>query len=109
MITVTVIPKGEESIYKLMINKELELRKEKQGTLHRYGAKGKGKDQWFHTSYKGWIRFQSCYGGVVVALVRAKNDKDTWQLLTSLIGFLHRHFKENISGINLSFGSSAEE
>jgi hypothetical protein len=108
MITVTVNPKAEQSIYKLMINKERDLRKQKQGTLHRYGAKGKGKDQWFHTTYKGWIRFQSCYGGVVVALVRAKNDDDTWQLLTSLIGFLHRHFKDHISSINVSLDSSAE-
>jgi hypothetical protein len=105
MITLTVTPKGKQSIYHLMINKELELRKQKQGTLHRYGTKGSGRDQWFHTTYKGWIRFQSCYGGVVVALVRARNDDDTWQLLTSLIGFLHRHFKEHISGINLTFDS----
>ncbi len=39
----------------------------------------------------------------IVAVVQAKNESDEWQLLTSFIGFLHRHFNDSISTITISF------
>jgi hypothetical protein len=88
-----------------MVQRELALRKQNKGTLHRYGPKKKDADKWGHNSYQGWIRFQKCLGGVVVALVQAKDHELGWQLLTSFIGFLDRNFRDDMSNISLSYES----
>lgn len=108
MIKVTVIPQHNAKIYSLMVQKELALRQANQGTLHRSGAKKKDEDKWVHASYQGWIRFQRCLGGTVVAIVQAKNAEEEWKLLNSFIGFLDRHFRDSIANINLSYDFSAE-
>jgi hypothetical protein len=102
LIKVTVVPKSREKLYGLLVKKEIALRNKNQGTLHRSGSKKKRETKWVHTSYKGWIRFQQSLGGMTVALVQAKNRGDEWQLLTSFIGFLHRHFSDSISTISIS-------
>lgn len=103
MIKVTIIPKEGENIYSLLVKKELALRNKNQGTLHRSGGKKKGEDKWIHSTYPGWVRFQSCLGGVTVALVQSKNSETEWQLLSSFIGFLDRHFRDRISNISLTY------
>jgi hypothetical protein len=108
VITVTVNPEARQNIYSLMVQEEIKLRKKSMGTLHRLGSKKKNEDKWVHSSYQGWIRFQKCLGGVVVAQVQAKDGSAEWQLLTSLLGFLDRHFRENISNINLNYESAVD-
>lgn len=54
----------------------------------RYGPKRKDKEKWVHATYKGWIQFQRCLGGVVVAQVKSRDPETTWQLLTSFIGYV---------------------
>jgi hypothetical protein len=103
MIIVTITPKEGENIYSLLIQKELALRQQNKGTLHRAGGKKKDEDKWVHNTYKGWIRFQKTLGGVTVALVQSKDPESEWQLLSSFIGFLDRHFRDSISNISLTY------
>jgi hypothetical protein len=103
MIRVTVTPRQKEGIYGLLVKKELQLRNDRKGTLRRHGPKKLGDEKWTHKTYAGWIRFQKCLGGVLVAQVQSKTPKDEWQLLLSFIGFLDRHFRGQISSVNLSY------
>lgn len=103
MIRLTITPRSGEKVYSLLIKKEIELRKRNQGTLHAAGSKRKGREKWRHSSYNGWIQFQKCLGGVVVAEVKARNAKDEWQLLSSFIGFLDRHFRDELASITLTY------
>jgi hypothetical protein len=103
MIKITVTPRGRENLYALLVKKERSLRDNGQGTLHRKGQRTKGEAKWVHKSYNGWIRLQECLGGIAVALVQARNPDDEWQLLRSFIGFLDRHFREEISGIGINY------
>ncbi len=103
MVRLTVTPRKSENLYGLLVKKEVELRRKKKGTLHRWAAKQREEARWVHTSYPGWIRFHRCLGGVLVAQVNSKKPDDEWQLLSSFVGFLHRHFKESIASINLSY------
>lgn len=103
MIRVTITPKKRENVYRMLVSKERELRLKNRGTLHRGGAKQKGQDRWTHETYKGWVTLQKCLGGIVVARVQSKTPNEEWQLLTSFVGFLDRHFREAISAINLSY------
>jgi hypothetical protein len=107
MINITILPKNNENIYGLMVKKELTLRKQKKGTLHRFGTRKKNEDRWTHNSYNGRIKLQRCIGGVMVAQVSAKNIKKEWQLLTSFVGFMDRHFRRSISNISIGYESLA--
>ena len=106
MIMLTVAPRYGESLFGLLTSKEVELRRNKQGTLHRKGTKKKGQDRWFHTSYDGSVTFQRGLGGVLVATVASRHERDEWQLLTSFIGFLHRHFQDSIANVNMTYPES---
>ena len=103
MIKVTINPKTRENLYGLMVQKEVSLRKRNLATLHRSVKKKQGEDKWTHITYNGWIRFQKGLGGVVVAIVQAINPDQEWQLLSSLIGFLDRYFRDSIGNINIGY------
>jgi len=103
MIIVTVTPREEPNLFGLLQKKELALRREDKGTLHRAGKRKSGGEKWTHARYNGSIRFQKCLGGVVVAQILSKSENDEWQLLQSFIGFLYRHFRTVISNISLSY------
>jgi len=40
---------------------------------------------------------------MTVAVIQSKNQDGEWQLLTSFIGFLDRHFREQLLSITLSY------
>jgi hypothetical protein len=103
MIMLTVAPKSGENLFRMLQQREVELRRHKQGTLHRIGARVKNQEKWGHVAYKGKITFQKGLGGSLVALVESREDRDEWQLLTSFVGFLHRHFRESISNITMTY------
>jgi hypothetical protein len=42
-------------------------------------------------------------GGVTVAVIQSKNADSEWQLLTSFIGFLDRHFRDKLVSITLTY------
>ena len=102
MIKVTVIPNGDEKIFSLLVNKEKEIRK-RATTFYRKGSNKKGEEKWAHTSNWGWIHFQNCLDGILVAIVHPKKEENEWQLVTAFIGYLHRHFQDKISSIQLNY------
>lgn len=103
MIKVTITPKSGEDVYALLTQKERDLRFKNQGTLHRAGPKRKDREKWVHNTYYGWIQFQRCLGGMTVAVIQSKNADAEWQLLTSFIGFLDRHFRDELVSITLGY------
>lgn len=105
MIIVTAIPLEGEDLYTLLVEKERTLRQEKQGTLHRRGPRKRGQDRWVHVRYKGSIKLQKGLGGIVIAEVRSGSPSTEWQLLSSFVGFLIRHLREEISTITMSLAT----
>ena len=105
MTIITVTPVGAEDMYTLLVEKERELRRAGRGTLHRQGPRKRGQEKWRHTAFKGWLKLQRSLGGVVVVEVRGRSDRDEWQLVTSLTGFLQRHFGEEIGSVHLTFAT----
>jgi hypothetical protein len=106
MIRVIITPKSKVNLYRLMKKKEIELRRKNMGTLHRSDIKKqKGYEKWMHKSHVGWIWFQRCLGNMISAEIQSRNINDEWQLLSSFIGFMDRHFRKEISSINLSYDS----
>ncbi|HUT54692.1 MAG TPA: hypothetical protein VM658_14975 [bacterium] len=97
MTKITIIPKTDQDIFKLMITKEKE---GKFGTFYRTGKKKKGEDKWLHTRHPGNIRFHQCYGGICVAILSPEDD---WQILQAFIGLMTRQMKESIASIAIAY------
>lgn len=110
MIRMTAIPRESTNLYGLLTKKEIALRKRNQGTLHRVGGKRHGIEKWGHKSksHPGRISLQRCVGGVVTAVVQSRASEAEWQLLTSFIGFLDRHFREHIASVTICYDRSGD-
>jgi simple sugar transport system permease protein len=46
------------------------------------------------------------HAGVVVAVVNSRDPDSRWQLLSSFLGFLHRHFDASIMTVTVTFGGA---
>lgn len=101
MVTVTVTPRSGERLYSLLVKKEPALK-----TFFRSAKKKAGEARWAHTNYRGWIRLQKCLGGVMVATVQSKRPDQEWQILSAFVGVLHRHFRDRVGTISISYDRS---
>lgn len=105
MIRVTIVPKHGVNLYGKMVKKEVQLRRSKQGTLHRSASKQKGTEKWAHRKYKGWVWFQKCLGRIVVAEVQSRVDGGENQILESFVGFVDRHFRKDLVSVTVNYRS----
>lgn len=103
MVRVTVVPVRDFDLYRGLVKKERALRRDGRGTLHQDRKYRDGSRKWVHSSYDGWIRFQNAVGQVLVAEVNSHGNGNEWQILQSFVGFLHRHFRYEITSITLSY------
>lgn len=100
MIGIQIIPAEEVNLKRGLEEKERELRQRGAGTFRRAGP---GK--WKHTRFKGFVKFQKGIGDVLCVEVTSgrSSEEDEWQLLGSFIGFLYRHFKDDVVTITMQF------
>ncbi|HJS56345.1 MAG TPA: hypothetical protein VJ765_17455 [Chitinophagaceae bacterium] len=100
MRIVQVVSKpGHENLYSLIKKKEIELRQKKRGTLRRIKP-----NRWKHVSYKGIIDFYKANKDISIFELKQKSDESNdWQLLHSFLGFLDRHFHEEIESITILY------
>ena len=88
-----------KNLYALIKQKERELRQRGRGTLHR-----SGENKWKHVSYPGYIVFYKANSSISIFEVRSKpGSTNEWQLLHSFLGFLDRHFHEEIESITILY------
>jgi hypothetical protein len=108
MIQLSVIPRARADLFRLLVDKELDLRRRQRGTLHRSGPRKRGREKWTHASYPGWITFERGADGGLAANVHSRGADGDWQLLRSLIGFLDRHFRTRIASVTISYDHSGQ-
>ncbi|MBN9120462.1 MAG: hypothetical protein J0I06_15125 [Planctomycetes bacterium] len=106
---VQIVPHEGVNLYSLMVQKVRELSESKQGAFSRSGAKMKDRAKWKHKTYKGWIKLQRSACEVIVAEVKSLSQADDhWQLLHAFMGWLDRHFYDQILSINITYRGEAE-
>ena len=98
MKIVQVVPKeGFENLAAAIREKERSLR----GTSTTFYQDKPGK--WKHVKYHGWITWSKCGGGIIVFEIKSKVEATDWQLSSSFVGYLHRHFEEMIDSISIYY------
>jgi hypothetical protein len=99
-----IIPQEGSNLYGAMVSKEIALSKANKGTFYRSGAKQRDRAKWAHKQYNGWVNLARGMGGLVLAEVRTKAGADQeWLLLHAFLGFLDRHFREQLLAVNIQF------
>jgi hypothetical protein len=98
-----IIPSQDFRLFGAMVKKEIELSKKNQGTFYRSGPKRKDEAKWSHKKFKGWINLQRSSGEVVVVEVQSRAQSEEWQLFHALLGWLDRHFRQQIWAINIQY------
>ena len=100
MRIVQVVSKpGHENLISLIKKKEIELRRNKRGTLHPVKP-----NRWKHVTYKGFIDFYKANSSISIFEIKSKSEAgNEWQLMHSFLGFLDRHFNKQIESITILY------
>lgn len=95
------------NLYGLLVAKEIALTKAGRGTLYRSGKKERNRAKWAHKKYNGWILLERGRVDAVTAEVKSRTDERN-QLFESFIGFLNRHFAEQLLTITIVYDPTEE-
>jgi len=100
MRQVHVISEEGFRLYSALVRKEADLKSRGLGTWRRSGKKVRDRAKWTHSRYPGWVKIARGMGEVVQIEVHSEVE---WQLLDAILGFLDRHFAEEIRSIHIYY------
>lgn len=84
-----------------MNRKQSEIRRGGRGTFSRTGTSRRSR--WTHVRYKGAIRLKHGTADTVEAEVKSPDRGDEARLLSSFLGWLDRHFGNQLSSVNIQY------
>jgi hypothetical protein len=102
-----IVPREGERLYGAMIKKQADIRKRGRGTFSRAGAARRRAAKWTHVRYKGSIKLEPGLAEAVEVAIRSPERGDEARLLSSFLGWLDRHFGEQLSSVNIQYQHSA--
>jgi hypothetical protein len=103
MRIVHVVPRDNRraSLKSLLNEKRRELRQRGRGTFRLKAGR------WVHTTYPGSIALEQKRDGELVATLRQRGPTVDWQLLNAFMGYLDRHFAEDIDTVTVEYPKPA--
>jgi hypothetical protein len=96
-------PRGGRSLYGAMIRKRAEIRRVGRGTFSRAGARRRGGARWTHVLYKGSVALEPGAAEAVNVEIKSPERGDEARLLSSFLGWLDRHFGDELSLVNIQY------
>jgi hypothetical protein len=98
-----ITPRSGVRLFGAMVGKQAEIRRAGRGTFSR--AKGRKRDaaRWTHVRYKGSISLKRRPAEEVEASIRSSDRGDEARLLSSFLGWLDRHFGDDLSTIKIEY------
>ena len=103
MKVVQIIPIERKRLYGAMVKKEAAIRKKGTGTFYRARARRRNAAKWRHTKYKGWVNLERGLSEVVTAEVNSLAADHDWQLLAAFLGWVDRHFGDQVLAVNIQY------
>jgi len=99
-----IVPKPGFNLYGALVDREVQHRRKARGTFYRVGRKEKDQARWAHSTYPGWVKIARGMGEVVLAEIHTRAEPELeWRLFQAFLGFLDRHFRENLAAVNIQF------
>lgn len=98
-----IVPRDGTRLYGAMIRKQAEIRRSGRGTFSRSGARKRSATRWTHVRYKGSINLEPATADAVTAEIKSPVPGDEARLLSSFLGWLDRHFGNELSSVNIQY------
>ena len=102
-----IVPRGGTRLYGAMIKRQAEIRRSGRGTFARAGARKRSGARWTHVRYKGSINLEPGPSDAVEVAIKSPERGDEARLLSSFLGWLDRHFGDDLSSVNIQYQQAA--
>ncbi len=102
-----IVPHSGIRLYRAMIRKQAEIRRAGRGTFSRASARKRNAARWSHVRYKGSVALEPGADNDVRVEIKSPERGDEARLLSSFLGWLDRHFGDELSSINIRYGTRA--
>src|SRR4051812_19132737 len=99
MKIVEILPREHVHLFDTLVSKEAAIRKKGRGTYVQVGPKTRSSTRWKHKQYKGSVVLKRNASQVIVAKVRASTPESERKLLSSFLGFVDRHSRDQVASI----------
>jgi hypothetical protein len=106
MKTLQIESSGGKGFYGAIIKKQAEIRRAGRGTFSRAGGR-RNAARWSHVRYKGSLALKPAAAAAVEVEIRSPDRGDEARLLSSFLGWLDRHFGEQLASVNIRYGHNA--
>jgi hypothetical protein len=103
MKLVEITPREKSPIYSALVKREAAIRKNGRGTFSRKGPVRAGAATWSHKKFKGSVSLKREGAELVKAKIRAGNPEDEVGLLKAFLGFVERHFGDQLDTITIHY------
>ena len=98
-----IVPRGRTRLFNAMIKKQADIRKGGRGTFSRAAARKRNAARWTHVRYKGSIDLEAGLADAVKVEIKSPDRGDEARLLSSFLGWLDRHFGDEVSSVNIEY------
>ena len=102
-----IVPREGTRLYGAIIRKQAEIRRGGRGTFSRARARRRKTARWTHVRYKGSVILEPGLSEAVEVAITSPERGDEARLLSSFLGWLDRHFGEQLSSINIQYQQAA--
>lgn len=103
MKRIEIVPLAGTRLYDALIRKEADIRAAGRGTFFRAGPARKNSATWKHKAYPGQVALSRSPSQSIAARIRTANRSREWQMLSAFLGFVDRHFGDNIASITILY------
>jgi len=98
-----IVPRDGTRLYGAMIRKQAEIRRGGRRTFSRAGARKRNAARWTHVRYKGSIALEPGAADAVNVEIKSPERGDEARLLSAFLGWLDRHFGDELSSVNIQY------
>ena len=91
-----IVPREGTRLYGAIIRKQAEIRRSGRGTFSRARARKRKAARWTHVRYKGSVNLEPGLSEAVEVAITSPERGDEARLLSSFLGWLDRHFGEEL-------------
>ena len=103
MKIVEITPRRKSALYSGLVKREADIRKKGRGTFARKGPMRAGTATWNHKRFKGAVSLTREDAEVVRAKVSSRTPEDEGGLLKAFLGFVDRHFGNQVATITIHY------
>jgi hypothetical protein len=103
MKIVEITPRKKSALYAGLVKREAAIRRNGRGTFSRRGPARASTATWNHKRFKGSVSLKREAAELVTAKVRSPNSEDEGSLLKAFLGFVDRHFGDQVATITIHY------